>query len=57
MKWVKKCPLNSLKLETELGANLLNHTLASPFNVVVNALHMISSKTLSRCVRVLNDSR
>ena len=57
MKWVKKCPLNSLKLETVLGANLLNHTLASPFNVVVNALHMISSKTLSRCVRVLNDSK
>ena len=57
MKWVTKCPLNSLKVETMLRANLLNHTLASPLSVVVNALYMISSKTPFRCLSVLNDSR
>ena len=27
------------------GGNFLNHTLASPFSVVENALHIISSET------------
>lgn len=57
MKWVTKCPLNSLKVEMVLGANLLNHTLAGPLSMVGNALHIISSKTHCRCIRVFNDSR
>ena len=57
IKWVTKCPLNSLKLETVLGDSLLNHTLASSLSVVGNALHMILSRIPYRCIRVLNDSR
>ena len=52
MKWVTKCPLNSLKGEMVLGVNLLNNTLAGPLSVVGNALHMILSKTLCRCIKV-----
>ena len=36
------------------GGNFLNHTLASPFSVVENALHIISSETPWRCIVVLN---
>ena len=57
MKCVTKCPLNSLKVETMFGVSLLNHTLAGPFSVVDNALHIISSRTPCRCMRVVNDSR
>ena len=39
------------------GVSLLNHTLASSLSVVGNALHMISSETSCRRIRVLNDSR
>ena len=49
MKYVTKCPLNSLKVEIVLGA--------APLSVVGNALHMISSRTPCRCIKVLNDSR
>ena len=35
--------LNSLKELIELGINLLNQILTSPFSVVRKALHMISS--------------
>ena len=52
-----KYPLSSLKIDTVLGVNLLNPTRASPFSVVGNALHIISSRTTYRCIRVLNDSR
>ena len=52
-----KCPLNSLKVDTVLGVNLLNYTRASSLSVAGNALHIISSRTLYRCMRVLNDSR
>ena len=55
IKWVTKCPLNSLKVDTMLGVNLLNHTLTSPFSVVGNALHIILFGTPCRCMRVLND--
>ena len=57
MKCVTKCPLYFLKVEIVLGAILPNHTLAGPFSVVGNALHMISSETPCRCIRVLNDSK
>ena len=57
IKWVMKCPLNSLKVETVLGVSLLNHTLAGPLSVVGNTLHIIKSRTPCRCMRVLNDSR
>ena len=50
-------PFNSLKVEAELGTILLNHTQAGPLSVVGKALHMISSGTPCRCIRVLNDSR
>ena len=36
---------------------LLNHTLVGPLSVVGNALHIISSGTSCRCMRVLNDFR
>lgn len=42
IKWVMKCPLNSLKVERVLGAILLNHTLIDFLSVVGNTLHMIS---------------
>ena len=57
MKWVMKCPLNSLKVVTMLRAILLSHTLTGPLRVVGNALHMISFGTPCKCIRVLNDFR
>lgn len=57
MKCETKCPLNSLKVETVLGAILLKHTLASSLSVVGKAMHMISSGTPYRCMSVLNDFR
>lgn len=57
MKCMMKYPLNSLKVEIEFGVILLSHTLADPLSVVRNALHIISSGTPCRCIRVLNDNR
>lgn len=57
MKCETKCLLNSLKVEMILGAILLKHTLAGPLSVVGKAMHMISSRTPYRCMRVLNDSK
>ena len=57
MKCMTKCPLNSLKVEIEFGVSLLNHTLAGPFKVVGKVLHIISSGTPCKCMRVLNDSK
>ena len=57
INWVMKGPLNSLKVDTVLGVNLLNYTRASSLSVVGNALHIISSRTPYRCMRVLNNSR
>ena len=45
MKWEVNWALNSLKVLIEFGVSLLNQTLAGPFSVVGNALHMISSGT------------
>ena len=49
--------LNFLKVPMELGVNLLNQILAGPFSVVGKALHIISSATPCRCIKVLKDSR
>ena len=57
MKCVTNSPLNSLKVEMELGDILLNHTRVGPLSVVGKALHMISFGTPYKCMRVLNDSR
>ena len=57
MKWVTKCPLNSLKVETVLGVSLLNRTLTGPLRRVGNALHIISFGTSYRCMKVLKDFR
>ena len=57
MKCVTKSPLNSLKVETELRAILLNHTRAGLLSVVGKVLHIISSGTPCRCMRVLNYTR
>ena len=57
MKCVTKSLLNSLTVESELGAILLNHTRAGPLSVVGKALYLISSETPCRCMRVLNDSK
>ena len=57
MKCLMKSPLNSLKVEMELGAILLNYTRVSPLSVLGKALHTISSGTPYKCMRVLNDSR
>ena len=57
MKCVTKCPLNSLNVEIEFGVSLLNHTLAGPFKMVGKVLHIISSRTPCKCMRVFNDSK
>ena len=49
--------LNFLKVLMELGVNLLNQTLARPFNIVGKALHMMSFAIPYRCIKVLKDSR
>ena len=41
----------------ELDVNLLNQILAGLFSVVEKALHMISSATPCRCIKVLIDSK
>ena len=48
---------NSLNILIELDVNLLNQILAGPFSVVGKALHIISSATTYRCIRVLKDSK
>ena len=57
MKCAVNWALNSLKVLMELGVNQLNQILAAPFNVVWKALHMISSATLWRCIKVLKVSK
>ena len=39
------------------GVSLLNHALVGPFKVVGKALHIISSRTPCKCIRVSNDSK
>ena len=40
-----------------MDVNLLNQILAGLFSVVEKALHMISSATPCRCIKVLIDSK
>ena len=44
-------------MEMVLGTSLLKHTLMGTLSVVGNPLHMISSETPCRCIRVLEDSK
>ena len=57
MKCEVNWALSSLRVLIEFGVNLLNQILAAPFSVVGKALHMISSGTPRRCIRVLKVSR
>lgn len=57
MKCVMKSPLSSLRVKTELRAILLNRTQAGPLSMVGKTLHMISSRSPCRCIRVLNNSK
>ena len=57
MKCAVNWTLNFLKVLMELGVNWLNQILAAPFSVVGKALHMISSATPWRCIKVLKVSR
>ena len=57
MKCKANWALNSLKVPMELGVSLLNQILTSPFSVVGKALHMISSGTPYRCIKVVKDSK
>ena len=57
MKCVIKYPPNSLKVETVFGVSMLNHILVGPFSVARKVLHIISSRTPCKCMRVLNDSK
>ena len=57
IKCEANCALNSLKVLMEFGINLLNHTLARPFNMVGKTRHMISSATPCKCIKVLKDSK
>ena len=56
MKCEVNCALSSLKVLIEFGVSLLNQILAAPFSIVGKALHMISSGTPWRCIRVLKVS-
>ena len=56
MKWRTKPLLSCSKSTMVPGGILLNHTLAAPFSVVGNALHITSSGIICNSISVLNDS-
>ena len=56
MKWRTKPLLSCSKFAIVLRGILLNHTLATPFSVVRNALHITSSGVICNSINVLNDS-
>ena len=56
MKWQTKPLLSCLKSAIVPKGILLNHTLAAPFSVVGNALHITSSGVIYNSISVLNDS-
>lgn len=56
MKWWTKPLLSCSKSAIVPGDILLNHTLATPFSVVGNALHITSSRVICNSINVLNDS-
>ena len=56
MKWWTKLLLSCSKFAIVLEGILLNHTLATPFSVVGNALHITLSGVICNSINVLNDS-
>ena len=56
IKWWTNPLLSYSKFAIVLGGILLNHTLAAPFSVVGNALHITSSRVICNNINVLNDS-
>ena len=56
-KWRTKPLLSCLKSVIVPKGILLNHTLAAPFSVVRNALHITSSGVICNSISVLNDTR
>ena len=56
MKWQTKPLLSCSKFAIVLGGILLNHTLAVPFSVIGNALHITSFRVIYNSISVLNDS-
>ena len=55
IKWRTKPLLSYSKSAIVLGSILLNHTLAAPFVVVGDALHIASSGVICNSISVLND--
>ena len=56
MKWRTKPLLSCSKFAIVPEGILLYHTLAAPFSIVVNALHITSSGVICNSINVLNDS-
>ena len=56
MKWRTKPLLSCSKSAIVPKGILLNHTLAAPFSVVGNALHITSFGVICNSINVLNDS-
>ena len=56
MKWWTKLLLSCSKSAIVHGVILLNHTLAAPFRVVGNALHITLPRVICNSISVLNDS-
>lgn len=56
MKWQTKLSLRCSNLAIVRRDSLLNHTLAAPFRVIGNALHMTSFGIICRFIMVLKDS-
>ena len=56
MKWQTKPLLSCSKSVIVPGGILLNHTLAAPFSVVRNALHITLFGVICSSINVLNDS-
>ena len=56
MKWQTKPLLSCSKSAIVPRGILLNHTLAAPFSVIRNALHITSSGVICNSISILNDS-
>ena len=56
MKWRTKPLLSCSKSAIVPRGILLNHTLAAPFNIVGNAIHITSLRVICNSISVLDDS-
>ena len=56
MKWRTKPLLSCSKSAIIPWGILLNHTLAAPFSIGGNALHITSSRVIYNSINILNDS-